>query len=289
MPATPPAEIVSWCAGAGVHARRWRWLGHQHAESAVWGALDAEDRLLAVLKQHRSPRKFEQERAAYRRWIGALPQIPHLRAMRDEEPRALLLEALPGRPAAEHPSDTPHRPAWFHAAGAGLSRLHALPHEDRDPLPLATAMQHRATNWCTRAAGLVATTTRYAVLDALHDALAQTEIRRVPCHRDFTDRNWLVVEDAAAPLQVIDFEHARADCALQDLVRLTGAVFPERSDLAAAFYDGYGRRPEAADQDLLDALIACDAVATIVWARKHADVAFEALGRRLLERLGLRS
>ena len=44
---------------------------------------------------------------------------------------------------------------------------------------------------------------------------------RVPCHRDFTERNWLVQNGR---FTVIDFEHARLDWALVDVERTLSSI-----------------------------------------------------------------
>ena len=130
-----------------------RFCGWPHAESSVWAATGAEQ---AFLKVFRQPRKFVQERWAYRTW---LPQLgfqgtPRLLA-ESSELRALLVSVCPGTLLEHaHPNGV-QRPEVYRQAGAWLRALHALPFTDDDPVPLAEAYAQRGSAWLGRAAGLL--------------------------------------------------------------------------------------------------------------------------------------
>ena len=106
----------------------------------------------------------------------------------------------------------------------------------------------------------------------------------MPCHADFRPRNRLWCD--AAGLSVVDFEHARADLWAFDLHVLAARPWQGRPDLAAAFWDGYGRVPDDRDAALIAATTALYALGTIVWARSQADAETEAHGWHVLARAG---
>ena len=248
------------------------WSG---GSASVW-RVEAE-KVAAYLKVHGQPRKFEQERLAYQRWLSRLPDTPELLAVHTGSPQALLLSAVPGEPLLAR-----HDPAAFVHAGAWLRQLHALPWTDDDPLALGQAHRRRAASWLARAGELLDRPTRSWIERCGDELQALDGTERVPCHRDFSPRNWLV---AGERLWVIDAEHARADWWLADCERLVHLVFAAAPALAAAFWRGYGRRPDPDEARLLRAYGAVQAVATLVWARDHNDPSFAADGRAVLERL----
>ena len=110
-----------------------RFCGWPHAESSVWAVTGAEQ---AFLKVFRKPRKFVQERRAYREWLPGLgfQGTPRLLA-ESSELRALLVSARPGSLLEHaHPSEAQRLEA-YRQAGAWLRALHALPFVDDDPVP----------------------------------------------------------------------------------------------------------------------------------------------------------
>jgi hypothetical protein len=105
---------------------------------------------------------------------------------------------------------------------------------------------------------------------------------RVPCHHDYSPRNWLV---DAGRVGVIDFDLARWEDWVNDLWRLRFGVWWDRPDLQAAFLDGYGRELDGDDVEVLRRCGALAAVATVAWAHENDDRAFERAGRENLTRL----
>ena len=276
-------ELVGWAAAAlgwnpsQVHDASW-----DHAESAV-ALLVADDGRRAVLKAHRQPRKYRQERAALEAWAPSLPAAPTLLAVREGPPSALLMSACPGErvDARERPRASLLRA--HEAAGDWLRRLHGLPFEDDDTVPLAEAVQVRLEAWSRRADGrLPSETLRWVATRVGEAELAGA--RRVPCHRDFGPRNWLW--DEAAGLSVIDFEHAQPDVWWVDVNRLVDEAWHGDAGLEHAFWFGYGRRPGADERRLGDALRLLYAVGTVAWGAEHGDAPFEAQGRKVLRLLG---
>jgi Ser/Thr protein kinase RdoA (MazF antagonist) len=281
----PPALRVFAEAKLG-DVRHARFCGWAHAESRVWRLETA--RGAAYLKQHRHGRKFAQELHAYLHWTPRLQRAtPELLAYRNASPRALLLSEVPGE-VAERLELGPQETELYVQAGRFLRTWHDVPHVDDDPVPLAAALKQRADAWEARAKGVIPpnvcawVAARYGEILA---AVASLELKRVPCHRDFTARNWLVDREDGLRLCVIDFEHARADWWLADVERLHSGVWHRRPALAEAFWDGYGRQPDDTELELLDGIAAQAALTTVVWAREHHDAAFERYGWATLGRL----
>ena len=93
-PARSLVALVESTCGA---VAAWRETSWDHAESEVWEARLASGRRVFV-KCHRQTGKFAQERDAYEHWAPAVLECPALLAVRSQDPRALVLEAVPGEP-----------------------------------------------------------------------------------------------------------------------------------------------------------------------------------------------
>lgn len=254
--------------------------GWQHAASSVWEVCTTQGARVFV-KQHVAARKFAQERNAYTTWVTQLDNVPELLAVKEDVPRALLLSAVPGQlvqTAALSPQQLEH---VYWQAGKTLGTIHALTVPAVDPLSLQAAMTARAGTWL----GLAANYLTQADIDwvaqqveALVPLLEGAE--RVPCHKDFETRNWLLDGDK---LYLIDFEHAGLDYWLFDIQRLHDATFRFQPQLKAAFMAGYGRELSVQDEKILNLHGAFKALTTIVWASQHRDSEFEQLGWHRLE------
>lgn len=264
-----------------------RFCGWPHAESAVW-AVQGERR--AFLKVFRQPRKFVQEQHAYRVWLPQLASAEVRTPLflgESETLRALLVSALPGTLLERAPLTPSQSLEAYRQAGAFLRALHALPFRDDDPFSLAEATRHRAWAWLRRAEGavkqdLIAWVGKQAAEVA--ETLTKHGTVRVPCHRDYTPRNWLVeISGKRIRLSVIDFEHSRPDFWLFDTERLAASGWSEASE--RAFWAGYGRTLTPDEQSLLEKHSALTALSTVVWAREHHDTNFEAQGWAQLTRL----
>lgn len=249
----------------------WSW---DHGEADVLQAVDAAG-VTWFAKRHRQRAKYTRELAAYQDWVPALgDRAPRLRAF-DDELHVLVLSAVPGRAYA---SDTPQT---HHQAGMLLRRFH-----DVEFLPpwtdFAAEKQAELEVWTARADGL---------LTAREIDFVRSEVRgferlpappRVPCHLDYSPRNWLVADDK---VYVIDFERARPEIWINDVGRRHFASWQSDPGLREAFWDGYGRAPAADDLALLIGGYALTAMSTIIWARQHGDESFEAWGREVLSGL----
>jgi Ser/Thr protein kinase RdoA (MazF antagonist) len=259
----------------------------QHHMSTVLRLRDASGAEW-FLKCHRDRERYDTELMAYRTWVAALAGgAPRLRAF-DESLQAMIVSALPGQPAS-WPAPQPGKPgtertrerAIHREAGEILRRLH-----DAQP---AIAWPDFVAEKIAQFDGLRPAVT--ALLARRQLDAARTEIAklinipaplRVPCHRDYTPRNWLVHGGA---VYVFDFEWSGLDAWVADLARLHLGIWPTRPDLREAFLQGYGRRLGPADRV---ALHGC-AVLTGVWllskAHETGQPSFEDGSRKALLRL----
>ena len=243
--------------------------------------VEATEGRVTYIKAHRNPGKHARERFAYEQWAPDIDAATPALLAACDVPNVLLLEALPGGPTDDAPST-------FELAGRALRSLHQLPVTQMDGLTIPEALCARARAWAHRAWPFVpklASRIEARIGAVAH--LTQGELR-VPCHRDFEPRNWLMVETPRGlRLGVLDFEHARPDLWLADLARLAALFWVDRPDLEAAFWSGYGRRPSADEAEVLEALVEFEAGVTFVWGERHADRVFAGRGARTLARRGL--
>ena len=261
-----------------------RFCGWDHAESGVWELSTKTGRVF--LKKHRQARKFEQELHAYQAWTPHLPPLTPKLLAHQRETQTLLLSAVPGELVERMKLSAREENDLHRQAGAFLRRLHDVPFEDADSLTLAEALKKRAEAWAARAQGVLPPEDIAWVRARVAEALPLLEgLTRVPCHRDYTARNWLA---EGGTLHIIDFEHARPDLWFLDLERLWSDLWPERPDLRTAFLNGYGR-DLTEEEGILERCAALNALSTIIWARDHGDVEFEKQGWRRLAWLKSRS
>ena len=226
----------------------------------------------AVLKRYRSHRAWRQARVALQEWgprTDDRVRIPAVLAIEPDGPLTLLLERLPG--VTPTTLDLP----LARSLGAALAALHGVPVPDDDPLPLAGAAAARMAGWLTRARGYVEEELLAAVADCFHpEALAGR--RRAPCHRDVELANLLV---GAGPPGLIDFEHARLDDPLIDVVRTWDGRPLADSPFTATLVGAWGHpAPESA----LRAHGLLHGVATLCKAEQDGDPLRSQRARHLL-------
>lgn len=259
-----------------------------HGLSAVLRLRDARG-VTWFAKRHRERNRHEAEVTAYRQWVPALNgHAPRLHAA-DDSRSAIIVSAIPGEPVPWPAADLCGLPdtdrlaeqVLHREAGVLLRRFH----DAQPPLP-----------WHDWGAAKIAefdglTPMAPQLLGKRDLALARAEVEalsdlpcpgQVPCHRDYTPRNWLVKDGVQ---HVIDFEHARLDVWLADLARLQLGIWPGRPDLKEAFLAGYGRQLSDTDHAILQGVAALTATWLVVKAREIRQPALEDAFRTALHRL----
>jgi hypothetical protein len=232
-----------------------------------------------VVKTAGSRGEFTREHLAYTQWVPAFAdQAPRL-LHADAELRTLIIEWVPGV------GDWTFEPADHHDAGRLLRRLHQAAPPRHDGPSVGDLAELRLEVATRRAVGPGALAT--AALD--HAAAGVGDLRRhfdhlprVPTHGDFGGHNWLRGPDR---LRVIDFATARYDSPVTDFARLYLGPWWERPDLAAAFFEGYGRTPTEEELACVRLQLPTLAVGLVTHGARHGDVEMQRRGRYRLDKL----
>ena len=185
-----------WLAFAQKHlgeVKKVTVRGWKHLETGVW-ELEAE-RGRAFLKNHRQKAKFEQELSVFQNILPyALAVTPSLLAY-DKAQRIMLLSAVPGELVDDLTETHSFGDAVFEVyqqAGQFLRSYHDVPYKTGEELGVDDAVWQRAESWFKGAIPYVARADidwfRDQVIEMLPALKTQ---KRVPCHRDYTGRNWL--------------------------------------------------------------------------------------------------
>lgn len=280
-----------------VTARGWK-----QQETGVW-ELEAEQGRV-FLKNHRQRPKFEQELRAYLEFVPRALKITPLLLAYDEAQQVMLLSAMPGNLVDDLALSQKESEDWinesqkmtlldrslgkkqlaniYEQAGQFLRSYHDVPYQDTEIPNIEDAFWQRAESWLKRAEPFVAAEDIDRVEARVKEMLpALKTMKRVPCHRDYTGRNWLWSEK----LYVIDFEHSRPDVWLFDLEKLWSEVWPGNPELKEAFMAGYGYIFTAEDKALLDGYTVLSCITKIAWSLELGDNTYAQWGRGMLENL----
>lgn len=219
-------------------------------------------------------RDWSREVRAYRAVAEHLRgDIPVLRAA-DRGSGRLLLSALPG----EHPDRLD--PRAHREAGRLLRRLHAATN-GRPAAHLAARSADRLEGLVSRAPHLFS---GEEVAFAREQVAALGELPAMPevlCHGDYKPHNWVVAPDGR--LRVIDFGGSRLHLPAYDITRLHLGPWWGRPALAAAFFEGYGRRLDSDEEEFVRRYAPLSAICDIVFARNHQQPGRERIVRERLQ------
>ncbi len=227
------------------------------------------------LKRHTVDDTYRAEVTAYERWTPSLRgRAPDLHAA-DERLLALIITALPGTT----PGDW-QRPELMDQAGRLLHRFHeseTCP-QDHDTISEKLAELDQARSQAPDLLDDHILDFARAQLDGLRGI---TSPRRVPCHRDYSPRNWLIHDER---MYLIDFGDSGMDAWINDFGRLF-IGWRLGGDLKAALVRGYGCEPTAEDLAVLHASYTARLVSHVVFAHEHGYAQAEAACRQVLDEL----
>jgi hypothetical protein len=230
------------------------------------------------VKHHGNVTKHAREVHAYQQWTPALGQRAAQLVAFSSQATTIVITALPG--VANHSaSDTidVHR-----QAGALLRAFHAAA-EPRALPGYRSWLAGRAHYWATNARELLSGHD-WEIISTHLDALAAYDIQKgTACHLDFQPRNWLL--DRAGTVRLIDFEHARFDLPVRDLVRLHFRIWATRPDLRTAFFAGYGRDLTRTEEQMIWHLGALDALTALGRGNQTSDPSLIACGHSTMRTL----
>ena len=243
-----------------------------HGASAVLRVRDARGERW-VVKRHGERERYETELAAYQAYVPALGEYAAALRGYDDAGQLVVLSALPGEHSWPGDADTHHR------AGVALRLLH----ESVPPQPWDDFYESKLAAFEDLASQAAQLLPADVIGFARSRVLAFDELdeppMRVPCHRDYTPRNWLVHGDT---LGVIDFELIRPDMWVNDLTRLDSGVWRSDPSLREAFLAGYGRELLAEDKFLLGVCGMVNAIWLVVKGHGYGEVALADENRRIL-------
>jgi len=214
-------------------------------DSRIWKATTPST--AAFVKMYPSTARYGRELRGCEHAARALTadEAPHVIAA-NEELRSVILTALPGQVVRGLALQKAEEERVHRLAGRLLRRWHDA------PTPISATSRTDIMTAITDQADEAA-----VCLDRVGDRLSPAErdlVRKVSTelvgiaqnlplayrHGDYSPRNWLW-DAAAGHHSIIDFEESAPGIAVEDLVWLHGAAWPDRPDLRRAFLTGYGR------------------------------------------------
>jgi hypothetical protein len=281
-----PAEVA---AAVCAHFKRnldFTFAGWPHGQSMTWRATDGRGPAVYV-KVHAEPYLYQRHTRAYERWVPHLP-CPTPEMLLSEESLLLMVFAeLPGVPLENASLPLELELEAYETAGRVARVFHELPAspEEQPGDPGESAAQ-RMRDMIEAADGLLSNETLKWAESVGTDARAFAGEQFVPCHRDYSPRNWLVeAQDGRLEWSLIDFERARHDFRYVDFQRMWPDHWRERPNRREAFFRGYGRELTLDEEHRLKLTFLRTCVGTVPWARDNGDPPFEAWARENLERL----
>ena len=294
------AEVLAWSASVLGHIETLSDHTREHpGERAAITRLRAEtgDFILKILPD---PDHWHSEVHGYEIWAQAFGTFaPQLIAVREIEPRAILISALPGRVLEDIQISDEQSIGVWRSAGLALRALHSLEPGPffgplrRDGSPRGERIEDardyvsgELERWTER--GL-----RIACLQPEELAVVHAAQERIPafagerptaCHRDYCPANWLVDEHGQFR-GVIDFSFAYWDVRAADFTRYPGWEWIDHPEWIAAFFDGYGRALTPAEEEQRLVCHVQYALGAVGWGMEISYLGFAAEGRRAFLRL----
>lgn len=296
---TELATLLPWCATTlgPVAVLSEHSKPHGGHESSTYRLQSATG--LCYLKVHQSRAHWHNEVHAYTHWAHAFGnQAPHLLAVHDVEPLALVISEVSGQIVEATQLSLTQECAVWRAAGDALVALHHLASgpgfgpclRDGSYAGSAVAAEVYVAAKLSRQIERAVTGgyLHSGELPLLESALAHVSVFAgedpIPCHRDYCAANWLVDPDGKW-CGVIDFEFSQWDLWVADFCRDPDWSWVRRPDLIEAFFEGYGRTLTACEAQQLFIARVEYALGAIVWGRDNAFFGFAREGHAALAHL----
>ena len=257
--------------------------------SIVW-RLTGSDGSRAWLKHHELPLLYERELLGLEQFVPALgPQTwwksPSLIA-KDDELEVILMTEVSGELLDSTPVSSDECTRMFQLAGKFIRKLHDADIRDPDGIDAGEYLRDRLQYYLGAGEKSVDEKTAAWAGELIDEACSFSGLRRVPCHMDFSPRNWLIQRgEEGTGFGVIDWERARWDLWLQDVQRMEYDHFHREPHLREAYFEGYGREPSEDEGLQLNAISLVTSIASIAWAAAHDDAQFVELSRAQIERI----
>jgi hypothetical protein len=257
--------------------------------SIVW-RLTGSDGTHAWLKHHEGRYLYERELLGLEVFVPALGtqtwwHSPTLIA-RDDELRVMLMSEVEGELLDSTPVSSDECTRMFKMAGRFIRKLHDADLPDLEGIDAGEYLRDRMEYYLGEGENAVDGETVAWAHDLIDEASSITGVQRVPCHMDFSPRNWLIQRfEEGTGFGVIDWERGRWDLWLQDVQRMEYDHFHREPHLRDAYFEGYGREPSEDEQLQLNTISLVTAIASSPWAIDHNDAHFVELSRTQIERI----
>lgn len=260
--------------------------------SIVW-RLVASDGSQFWLKHHETARQFQRELMGLERYIPSLGSqtwwsSPTLVA-KNSEMDVILMTGVEGDVLGEAAISADEEWTMFRLAGRFIRKLHDLKSTDPNETTAPIDIRDRSEHYLTAGKASIDTETMRWARTLVDQACMAGEVKPVPCHRDFSPRNWLIDRSRSGiKFGVIDWERTGQDIWLQDFQRMVYDHWHHRPQLREAFFNGYGHEPTESEQLQLDVICLVGAIASISWANTHNDINFANISRKVIDRIRAR-
>lgn len=260
--------------------------------SIVW-RLTGSDGSRTWLKHHESQTQFCRELIGLESYVPALGDqtwwsSPTLVAKNDTLD-VILMSEVDGEILATTTIPADDEWTMFCFAGRFARMLHDLDCTSANKTDASTNLRDRLEYYLTMGEASVDVDTIVWTRSLINQASRDSQFIPVPCHRDFSPRNWLFKKNISGiRFGVIDWERSGQDLWLQDVQRMSYDHWHNKPQLREAYFEGYGREPTVTEKLQLDALCLVGAIAGISWAITHNDFRFAATNRETIARIRLR-
>jgi len=180
--------------------------------SIVW-RLTAGDGSRAWLKHHELPQLYERELLGLELFVSALGpqtwwQSPSLIA-KDDELAVMLMSEVEGELLDSTPVSSDECTRMFAMAGRFIRKLHDAALPDPEGLDISEHLRDRMEHYLGVSESSVDDQTAAWARELIDEACSVKGGQHVPCHMDFSPRNWLVQRgEEDTGLGVIDWERA---------------------------------------------------------------------------------
>ncbi len=257
--------------------------------SIVW-RLTGGDGSSAWLKHHESGKLYRRELLGLEVIVPSLGEqtwwsSPTMISKNDEI-EAVLMTGIDGDLLETASASHDEQKEMYRLAGRFSQMLHAVDLAAPDGLDAASHLRTSLEHYLNAGLGHVDKRTVNWARALIDRACLVGVAGRVPCHMDYSPRNWLADRGGGRiKFGVIDWERARWDLWLQDVHRMEYDHWHREPQLRVAYFEGYGRRPTNDEQLQADAMCAVSSIASIPWAIEHGDERFASLSRKMLDRV----
>ena len=283
-------QTLQWLEDNDIYAVDCADKSWPDSGSSVFWLIESTGRQL-YLKQFSSAAKFSNEVRAYCDWLPQLTlPVPTLVAY-DETLRTLVVTNA-GKSVDDFKRLSPKsQRELMKQAGDFLRQLHHVQFVDDDSMLIGDAFRLRAER-CRETLheyppeqAMISLQTVDVMVAELEEVVADLNgYQRVPCHRDFWQRNWVTFSQPTndeAVMAVIDFEHAQPDLFLFDFMKMWSDLWLDDRQLEEIFWGSYGWSPDDHTRELMRRCGRLHALQTIAWACQHDDD-FLAHGMKLI-------